>query len=195
MNKKFYKLPKTISVVLVIMTTIALILVTWVPANAWYQINLIGNWHRLNPYQGGPTPEHEILLCRGNFRQYCIYDKVPEPRLGFEFPPDSTYGRYLGMEITNNWECPSWFPNNICDNTVFVSGGEMNFVLPDSSPLIVNEELIVTEINGGKMLFVYWVDQGFVCPWFTSFEEALAANPFPLPFNGEDWPAGDCIFK
>ena len=35
----------------------------------------------------------------------------------------------------------------------------------------------------------------WVCrPWFSSFRGALRANPFPLPFNGVDWPSSDCMF-
>ena len=45
-----------------------------------------------------------------------------------------------------------------------------------------------------EVLYLSWVDSGFACPWFPSFEAALAANPFPLPFNGVDWPSQDCIF-
>jgi hypothetical protein len=46
--------------------------------------------------------------------------------------------------------------------------------------------------SGDDMLNVYWVSFGFTCPWFSTFEAALSANPFPLPFNGVDWPNPDC---
>jgi hypothetical protein len=37
-------------------------------------------------------------------------------------------------------------------------------------------------------LHVYW-------PLFArTFDEALAANPMPLPFDGVDWPPIDCSF-
>lgn len=35
-------------------------------------------------------------------------------------------------------------------------------------------------------LYVYWFDLGFVCPWYESFEDALAANP-----TGAEQ---DCVF-
>jgi len=68
----------------------------------------------------------------------------------------------------------------------------MTLVLSDGGDLIVDQELILTENEGDQVLYVYWVDQ-FACPWYKSFSEALAANPFPTPFNGEDWPAMDCL--
>jgi hypothetical protein len=79
-----------------------------VPANAQGQTNLAGKWDRLNPDQGNPTPEHEVLRCGGNARPTCVHDRQPEPRLGFENPPDSTYGHFRGEDITEDWICPGW---------------------------------------------------------------------------------------
>lgn len=62
----------------------------------------------------------------------------------------------------------------------------MDFALSDGSELILNQELIMTDLAGEKMLYVLWVDQQFACPWFKEFEDAIAANPFPLPFNEVD---------
>src|SRR3989304_818009 len=64
------------------------------PAAAQRQVNLAGKWDRLNPDQGNPTPEHEVLRCGGNASWNCAYDKQPEPRLGFETPPGSTSRRF-----------------------------------------------------------------------------------------------------
>jgi hypothetical protein len=69
----------------------------------------------------------------------------------------------------------------------------MDFRLSDGSHLVVGEELIATDTGDQQVLYVYWVDQ-CVCPWFGSLDEALEANPFPLPFNGTDWPQRDCVF-
>lgn len=168
---------------------------TGTPASAHVRPDLAGKWDRLNPDQGNPTPEHEVLRCGGNASPTCVYDKQPEPRLGFENPPDSTSGRFRGKDITEGWLCPEWLPQGVCANTTFVANGTMKFRLSDGSPLAVSQELIVTELDGDSVLYVYWVDQGVACPWFRSFEEAIAANPFPLPFNGVDWPGMDCLLE
>lgn len=161
-------------------------------ANAQGRPDLVGKWDRLNPDPNNPTPEHEVLRCGGNTTWHCVYDKQPEPRLGFENPPDSTFGRFRGEDVSSIWTCPDWFPSEICDNWTFVAGGAMEFLYPDGSNLVVDQELVVIDTGGGQMLYVYWVDQ-FACPWFRSLDEALAANPFPTPFNGEDWPELDCV--
>jgi hypothetical protein len=171
-----------------------LVLQAPLPAAAQRHVNLAGRWDRLNPDQGNPTPEHEVLSCGGNARPNCVYNKQPEPRLGFENSPDSTFGHFRGEEVTTGWICPDWFPSGVCDHTEFVASGVMDLVLSDGSEVAINQELIVTGMDGQEVLYVYWVDQQFVCPWFRSFQEALAANPFPTPFNGQDWPAGDCRF-
>jgi hypothetical protein len=63
----------------------------------------------------------------------------------------------------------------------------------DGSTFAALQELIVTSGGGTQVLWVRWVRFGFACPWFPTFDQALAANPFPLPFNGVDWPEDDCI--
>lgn len=151
---------------------------------------IVGGWDRLNP---GLPPEHEVLRCGGNTMWSCTYDKHPEPGLGFGNPPDSTFGRFRGTEMTSEWTCPEWFPSNICTDSTFVVSGTMKFNQSNGDVLVVNEELILTESAGQQVLYVYWVDQ-FVCPWYRTFDEALAANPFPTPFNGTDGPEMDCIF-
>ena len=135
--------------------------------------SLVGRWHRLNP---GQPPEHETLNCGGKEVWRCRYDKHPEPNLGYAQPPDATFGFFKGADITSSWVCPDWFPAEICANAIYVVAGEMVFTLPDGTSFSVNEELIVTESGGEEILYVYWVDQ-FECPWFRSFDEALAANP------------------
>jgi len=151
---------------------------------------IVGRWNRLNP---GLPPESEVLRCGGNLMWSCTYDKHPEPGLGFLNPPEATFGRFQGMEATSEWACPTWFPANICEDSAYVVRGTMTFKQGDGNVFTVDEELILTESAGQQVLYVYWVDQ-FVCPWYRTFDEALAANSFPMPFNGTDGPEMDCTF-
>jgi hypothetical protein len=182
-------------VVLAILSTFLLFSQGLTPVQAHGPNPLTGKWDRLNPDQSNPTPEHEILRCSGSLWLSCIYDKQSEPFLGFENPPDSTYGLFRGEEVIGGWSCPTWFPANLCNNTSFVASGVMKYMQSDGSILVVDQELVVTYANGSQVLYMHWVDQHFACPWYRSFKEALEANPFPLPFNGEDWPGMDCIFS
>jgi len=151
-----------------------------------------GAWHRLNPDQSNPAPEHERLTCSEGRSWSCHYDKVAEPGLNLHL--DSTVGNFHGGDVTKSWTCPGWFPEDVCDNVTQVVRGNMVFVLPDGSRFSVRQELVVTDVGGSQVLQHHWAQFGFVCPWFRTFDQALAANPFPLPFDGENWPAGDCVF-
>jgi hypothetical protein len=163
--------------IFIVISLIALSLIAaYKPAKG--QPGIAGRWDRLNP---GVPPEHEVMSCGGNANWYCTYDKHPEPGLGFVNPPDSTFGRFRGEDITSEWTCPAWFPYGICDNTTFVASGVMIF---NRGELVVDEQLILVENEGSQILYVYWVDQ-FVCPWYRTFDEALAANPEA---------AMDCLF-
>ena len=164
-------------------------------ANAQGTLGPVGVWDRLNPDQGNPTPEHEVLRCGGNAAWHCIYDKHPEPLLDFSQPPDATFGHFRGEDVTSGWNCPSWFGDNRCDATAFVVGGVMSYQYPDGSSLDLNQDLVLLDQGGEQVLYVYWVDHSFACPWYRSFDQALSANPFPIPFNGTDWPAMDCILQ
>jgi hypothetical protein len=156
-------------------------------------LSLVGTWHRLNPGSGGPSPEHEVLRCGGTVSISCIYDKQPEPLLGFTNPPDSTMGFFRGTDATASWSCPAWFPAAVCAGTQFVASGVMTYHQSSGSLLVANHDLVVSNVGGQAQLYVYWPDNGFACPWFRSFSAALAANPFPLPFDGVDYPAQDCV--
>ena len=193
MKQNIFPLSRTLLAILGMLSTLLIVFHVSVPVDAQSQVALTGKWDRLNPDQGNPTPEHEVLRCGGSTSWYCTYDKHPEPALRFENPPDSTFGSFRGENITSEWTCPGWFPSSICDDTTFVAGGVMNFVLSDGGNFIVDTELILTETDGHQILYMHWVDT-LLCPWFRSFGEALAANPFPTPFNGQDWPSGDCVF-
>jgi len=149
-------------------------------------------WHRLNPDRSNPTPEHEVLTCNQDNGWNCSFNKQAEPELGFENPPDSTTGNFVGQDVTADWVCPSGFPSDVCDNIQFVASGVMLLNLSDGSELAVNQDLIVINHADEQILFAYWTEQDFYCPWFEDFDVALGANSFPTPFNGQDWPTMDC---
>jgi hypothetical protein len=148
-------------------------------------------WHRLNPDQSNPAPEHERLTCLQGRGWSCHYDKVPEPGVNFHW--DTTVGDFNGGDVTKSWTCPDWFPADICQSVTQVARGTTVFRQADGSTFAALQELIVTSGGGTQVLWVRWVRFGFACPWFPTFDQALAANPFPLPFNGVDWPEDDCI--
>ena len=64
-------------------------------------------WHRLNPDQSNPAPEHERLRCIEAAVWVCRYDKVPEPALNFSW--NRTTAQFVGRDITDSWSCPEWF--------------------------------------------------------------------------------------
>jgi hypothetical protein len=160
---------------------------------------LSGEWNRLSVDQSNPAPEHELLHCVENDAQartssdtwFCRYSKRPEPTLNFYW--NNRQGFFSGHDVTATWSCPAWFPTGICANVVQVVEGTMNFVQPSVGfSLAVVEDLVVTHTTTGEGLYVYWVDSGFECPWFRTFDEAIGANPLPLPFNGT-WAPQDCV--
>jgi hypothetical protein len=151
----------------------------------------ISNWHRLNPDQSNPAPEHERLTCSQGATWYCAYFKQAEPRLNFHW--DSSVGSFIGSDATDSWNCPSWFPARVCRHVTRVASGRMAFILADGSTFQTTQEFVVTNTKGHQTLYVYWVDYGFACPWYRTFKAAVDANPFPLPFNGTNWPVADCF--
>lgn len=176
---------KRISLLLAFVTL--LVLGCFIPAAAGASPPSTSVWHRLNPDQSNPAPEHERLQCIETSVWVCLYDKVPEPELSFSW--NSTTGQFVGRDITDTWICPTWFPD--CGAVTSVVEGRAHYVPEGGHPFSVLTDLV---FSGDEILSVYWVDFGFTCPWFSSFETALSANPFPLPFNGVDWPNPDCIF-
>lgn len=164
-------------VMLSVFAALILLLVISLSVSAAGRKDLSGRWHRLNT---SPSAEHEVLSCRETQLWYCRYDKQPEPDLDYVHPPDETFGLFEGQETTSSWDCPDWFPRQICSKATFVVKGEMIFRTPGSDDYAVNEELIVTDSGSGQVLYVYWIDQ-FVCPWYRSFDAALAANPELTP--------------
>jgi hypothetical protein len=136
----------------------------------------VSEWHRLNPDDpANVNNEHERLRCRGGFvRLACFYDKVPESLPGFSW--NSTTGFFVGRTVTSTWECPDWFPSEVCDNTVAVFAGKGVFFPDGGDPFKVDQDYVFTSIGGHRALYVYWVD-AFACPWYRTFAQALAANP------------------
>jgi hypothetical protein len=144
-------------------------------------------WHRLSADRSQTAPEHERLECAEGSTWTCLYSKVPEPALNFQW--NGQRGTFSGLSISpGQWPCPTWFPSKICANVDRVAQGIASF--GPASTFSIREELIVTKTGNHEQMWNYWVGQ-FVCPWHGTFDEALAANPFPLPFNGT-WPAQDC---
>jgi hypothetical protein len=160
---------------------------------------LSGQWNRLSVDRSHPAPEHELLSCAQNSRAqagtssntwFCHYSKRPEPTLNFFW--NNNQGFFSGQDVTATWSCPAWFPTGICPNVVQVVEGTMTFFQPSlHPPFPVLQDLVVTQNGTRQALHVYWVNL-FVCPWFRTFDEAIAANPLPLPFNGT-FPPQDCV--
>jgi hypothetical protein len=74
-----------------------------------------------------------------------------------------------------------------------VVGGKAAYVSATGSSPLVATQLVFSGAGTSRQLNYYRVNEGYVCPWYSSFAAALAANPFPLPFNGIDWPAQSCV--
>ena len=189
---------RKLSVVAAIASTCALAVA--LPASADRSAPLSGEWNRLSVDQSNPAPEHELLHCVENQGAqagtsadtwFCRYSKRAAPTLNLYW--NNRQGFFSGRDITATWSCPAWFPAGICPNVVQVVEGTMNFTQPSVGfSLAVLEDLVVTQNGTGQALYVYWVNQGFECPWFRTFDEAVAANPLPLPFNGT-WAPQDCV--
>ncbi len=129
-----------------------------------------GEWHRLNP---GTVNEHERLLCdQTATRLTCTYSKLPEP--GFHV--DGTTGTFRGTNITSTWSCPDWFPRQWCNKVVAVYEGRATYFFEGGGTFRVDQDYVVTSNRGHEVLIQYWIGQ-FACPWFRTFDEAVAANP------------------
>ena len=126
-----------------------------------------GEWHR-NNYGTG----HERLICReGTTSWSCVYDNVSEPGL----PAGDTVAHFTGRNVTDSWSCPTWFDATVCDNVVAVYRGVSTYTASGNHPVTFLQEYIVTDVGGQEILQQYFVDL-FYCPWFRTWEEALAAD-------------------
>lgn len=151
---------------------------------------IAGEWHRLNPAQDNPAPEHERFICAEGQVWRCSYDKVAEPTLH----ANSTVARFVGHTVTSSWECPDWFAEH-CDDVVEVVAGKAHVTLDDGTRFTLREEFIVTEVDGQEVLWAYIVDFGVAVPWYRTFDEAVLAAGFTPPylFDGANWPPEDYI--
>jgi hypothetical protein len=148
--------------ILALTGAVALLLAVSAPALAGTPGALNGEWHR-NNYNAG----EEQLFCR---------EATPSWTCQYQIP-DGT-GRFSGQDVTDSWTCPEWFPSGICDNVTAVYHGRFMFVPAggaSDAPTLVSQDYVVTSVDGQQVLQLYWVDQ-FVCPWYRSYEEALAAD-------------------
>lgn len=132
------------------------------PALATTPGGLASEWHR-NNYNTG----EEQLFCRESPSSWnCTY-RVPDGS-----------GWFSGRNVTASWTCPEWFPAAACDNVTAVYHGRTVYVPDGESPgaaALVTQDYVVTEVDGQAVLQLYWVDR-FVCPWYRTYAEALAAD-------------------
>lgn len=146
-------------------------------------------WHRLSGDRSNAAPEHERLQCVESVTWTCLYAKIPEPGLNFQW--NAQQETFTGaLTPRGQWTCPTWFPSIICANVDRVAEGVGTWGPPGN--FSIRQDLVVTKIGNQERMYNYWVGR-FVAPWYRTFNEALAANPFPLPFNGTDWPAQDVV--
>ncbi len=134
-----------------------------------------GVWHRINSKSSTSKPSHQVNDCQEGEMWTCIFNNQPEPDLGFDYSP--ILGVFEGISIPD-WNCPNWFPDAICTSAIFVIGGTMLFEEVEGPGLQVDIEYIVIETGSGQILYEHWVNR-FACPWYRSFDEALARNPYP----------------
>jgi len=133
-----------------------------------------GLWHRLNVDPASSTAQHQVYECEEGEGWTCVLSVQPEAELGFGASQD--LGFFEGKVIPE-WNCTSWLPEAICRSAIAVIGGASLFEGPGSS-VRLDIEHIVVEIRGNQVLYEV-LDDRFACPWFRSFDEALAANPVP----------------
>jgi hypothetical protein len=139
-------------------------------------------WHRLNPATEDRAAEHEQLHCLPGVQWVCRYDKARDPELHWDRTIGMFHGRDYAFTVD---ECPEWFPSEICEAAERVIVGSITYVLAGGGAFKTGHALIFTDGVDVAPLYVYWFDFGFVCPWYESFADAVAANP-----SGEL----DCIF-
>ena len=126
-----------------------------------------GEWHR-NNYGFG----HERLMCLEATPSWsCVYDNVPEPGL----PASDSVAHFTGRNVSDSWSCPTWFDATVCDNVVAVYRGVATYTSSGNHPGTFHQEYIVTNVGGQEILQQYFVDL-FYCPWFRTWDEALAAD-------------------
>ena len=132
-------------------------------------------WHRYNIAED--PPNHERLSCLTDGEWRCLYDKLPEPTLGLSW--DQARGVFIGTDVTSTWECPDWYPTDLCDSVTRVIAGTITYMGPRRGQFgPVDAEIVLT--SDGTMWFS-WIGQ-FACPWYPTFAEALT-SPADCVFN------------
>jgi hypothetical protein len=127
-------------------------------------------WHRLNP----DGPEHERLVCgEAEGTVSCRSEKVEE----MDFAWDAGTGQFSGEDVTASWQCPAWYPAPVCDGLVSAWTGTMRYQPVEGEAADVPQEWVITDVDGQSQLWVQFVDWALACPWYGTFEEAMAANP------------------
>ena len=126
-------------------------------------------WHRLNP----DGPEHERLSCsEPDGTLSCDGDKVEE----LDFAWDAGTTQFNGDEVTASWACPAWFPVPVCDGVVSVWSGTMRYQPVEQEAVEVPQGFVFTDVDGQPQLWLQFTDWALACPWYGTFEEALAAG-------------------
>lgn len=143
------------------------------------------SWHRLNP---ADPPEHERLSCVGSDVVQCRYNKIPAPHLALGW--NQRRGLFIGSEVDAD-ACPAEL-GDLCTHAIRVVSGSSTYSGAGDPTDTFTQDLIFTDGDGVAPLYQYFVGS-FACPWYGSFKAALAANPFPLPYDGTNGPAFDCI--
>lgn len=132
-------------------------------------------WHRYNI--ADDPPNHERLSCLTDGEWRCLYDKVPEPTLGLSW--DRAKGVFTGTDVTSTWECPDWYPTDLCDSVSRVISGTISYGPPGNPGFgPVDAEIVLT--SDGTMWFS-WIGV-FACPWYPTFAQALT-SPADCVFN------------
>ena len=186
---------------------VAILMATVALAQPPAQEPAFGKWHRLNPdpsERPGVSPVHQVLHLR---RAAGVWegpiDKHPEPQLGFENPPLGDRVNFSGLEIgPDDVVCIVGLPFDCPGDVAQALDGTSVVVFPQEGEVFAfPTQWLVVDVDGETLWEVILFSEvipGFfniACPWFRTFDEALAANPFPLPFNGVDFPAFDCFFE
>ena len=155
---------------------------------------LFGIWHRIAAGGDAAHSEHTVWNFHIQGSTWVgRYDKRPEPGLGFRTPPEGDFGDFTGVDAAN-FVCQPAFPFYPCQDVVAVVEGTVHYQLPGVFSFeVLEQEIVLRDASGHEVLWEYWVQPGnFACPWYRTFDEALANNPtfrqdciFPIAGSSE----------
>ena len=101
-----------------------------------------------------PAPEHERLTCaRGATIIAVPVRQGPWRRL--PLGPDRR--PFQGTRRDTELDCPDWFPADVCDNVTRVWSGHARYWPAAASSFEVDQEMIVVNWGGQKVMFQYWI--------------------------------------